>query len=283
MATNLLEIPWDAEGIVLSRPNRFLAIVDIPEKDLRDEKVHVHDPGRLEELLWPGNKVLLKRVEKEGRKTKWDVIAALWPGQPVDEPIDPRDVGEYQWILIHSGYHRAISEQILSRPDICPFGELKTIRSEVKVGNSRMDFLLELKAEGEQPNDSANVVKENEQNGRENLKTGRMVDGEVEEIMVEVKGCSLTVDGIALFPDAPTERGRRHLDTLTRLRSSMRTAILILILRRDSECFAPNADTDPKFAETFNEARKAGVEVYPALLEYRDSSILFHRFIPVCE
>ena len=67
------------------------------------------------------------------------------------------------------------------------------------------------------------------------------------------------------------------------LRETMRTAVLILILRKDSVCFGPNAETDPKFSETFYRAVGKGVEVYPALLEYVGGDIVFHRVIPVCE
>lgn len=254
MTTSLLKITTDAEGIILSRPNRFLAIVDIPKLDLGDVNVHVHDPGRLKELLFPGNKVLLRWAEKEGRKTKWDVIAAWWPGEPDTGSTEPSG----QWVLIHSGYHSAIAEAILTDPELSPFGTLVSHRREVKVGKSRMDFQLTTTGTDETSNDP-------------------------DQIMVEVKGCSLTEDGIALFPDAPTERGRRHLETLIGLRETMRTAVLILILRKDSGCFRPHGEMDPKFAETFYRAMEEGVEMYPALLEYVDGEIVFHRFIPVCE
>jgi len=61
----ILEIQGDAEGIFLERVNRFLARVKIGE---REEYAHVHDPGRLKELLYPGNSVILKRYPKKIRK-----------------------------------------------------------------------------------------------------------------------------------------------------------------------------------------------------------------------
>ncbi len=235
MSSIITDISWDMGAIFRERPNRFVGIVDIPELDLKEERIHVHDPGRLTELLFPGNRVLLKREDKETRKTKWDLIAARW---------------EDQWILVHSGYHRAITESILSNKDICPFGELVEIKSEVKVGRSRMDFLV--------------TTKNNDQ------------------IMVEVKGCTLTQDGIALFPDAPTERGKRHLETLTRLKEEgMRTAVIILVFRKDSQWFQPNQETDLKFAEAFYTAMEKGVEVYPLVCSYENKMIIYHRTIPV--
>ena len=101
--------------------------------------------------------------------------------------------------------------------------------------------------------------------------------------LVEVKGCTLTVDGVALFPDAPTERGTRHLETLMQQgREGMRTAVIILIFRKDSTCFRPNVATDPKFAETFGRAMKAGIEIHPLVLSYEEGKILYHHPIPVC-
>ncbi len=239
MPTPLLTIPWDASGTLISRPNRFLALVDIDEKccqTLENEKVHVHDPGRLKELLYPGNRLLLRRMEGAKRKTKWDLIAAK--------------NGE-DWILVHSGYHRKITEAVLARPDISPFGELESFKAEVTMGNSRLDFLLQQK--GGRP------------------------------CAAEVKGCTLTVDGAALFPDAPTLRGRRHLQTLTSLQKEgkMDTAVMILVFRQDSETFSPFTKRDPEFAEAFWKAVDAGVQVYPLLLDYDGRKIQFLGQIPV--
>ena len=236
MTSPVIDIPWDVEAVFRERPNRFVGVVDIPSIELSQERIHVHDPGRLTELLYPGNRVLLKREDKPTRKTKWDLIAARW---------------EDRWILVHSGYHRAITEKVLSDPNLCPFGPLKEIRAEVKVGRSRMDFLV---------------------TGIDGIKT-----------LVEVKGCTLTVDGVALFPDAPTERGTRHLETLMQeMGEGMKTAVIILIFRKDSTCFRPNEATDPTFAETFRKAREAGVEIHPLVLSYEDMKIHYHQPIPVC-
>ncbi|WP_292487149.1 hypothetical protein [Methanohalobium sp.] len=61
--TPVLQISWDSEGIFVSRENRFLGIVDITSPEpIKNEKVHIKDPGRLEDILYPGNKVLLKKA-----------------------------------------------------------------------------------------------------------------------------------------------------------------------------------------------------------------------------
>ncbi len=123
----LLEIKSDAEAIFKSRPNKYVAEVDIVKPF--SEKcvvVHIHDPGRLSEILYPGNTLLLKNEDKPHRKTKWDVIA----GKVNND-----------FVLIHSGYHRKIAESVFEK-NILPFCEnFKTIKAEVKYKNHRIDFV----------------------------------------------------------------------------------------------------------------------------------------------
>jgi sugar fermentation stimulation protein A len=240
MSIPVMEIPYDAKATFISRPNRFLGIVDIttPKKNRRkNEKVHVHDPGRLKELLYAGNKVLLRRAKGTGRKTKWDLIAAMY---------------DKIWILVHSGFHREIAEWVLGNKKVSPFKNVKEIKPEAKFGKSRLDFLL---------------TKKNKK-----------------KVWVEVKGCTLAVDGVALFPDAPTIRGTRHVRHLIEAKKKGdEAAIIILVFRGDAKCFAPYAETDPEFAKTFFGALEVGVEVHPLKFSYKDKVISYVGEIPVCE
>lgn len=81
-------------------------------------------------------------------------------------------------------------------------------------------------------------------------------------MLLEVKSCTLVVDGTAIFPDAPTERGRRHLNALVRALEAGRAAVLFLIQRSDADTFRPNDETDPQFAGALRDAVDLGVEVY---------------------
>ena len=238
MRIALLELAWDAQGIFRERPNRFMGVVDIagPESR-RGVEVHIHDPGRLREILYPGNSVLLKRASNGRRRTKWDLIAGCVNGS---------------WVLVHSGYHRVLAERIIRDGRLSPFGFSSRVRPEVKLGHSRMDFFLE-REEG----------------------TG---------VWVEVKGCTLAENGVALFPDAPTTRGQRHLKELIEVRKSGgEAALLILVFRPDAECFAPNRETDPLFSSLFYKALEEGVKVHPILLEYDGNRICYKREIPVAK
>ncbi len=80
---------------------------------------------------------------------------------------------------------------------------------------------------------------------------------------VEVKSVTLVEDHTALFPDAPTARGRRHLATLRRAREQgHRAAVVFVVQRPDADAFEPNVQADPKFAEALDDAVRCGVEVF---------------------
>ena len=229
----ILRIKGDAEGSFVERKNRFLAEVKIGNAV---HFAHIHDPGRLKELLYPGNAVLLKRYSKEKRKTEWEIIAAKYHGR---------------WVLTNSKFHRPISERIIMDKDISPFGDVDEIKAEVKIGKSRIDYLL--------------------------LKNGK-------RIWVEVKGCTLKKGGVALFPDAPTERGRRHVEELHRLlKSGDLAALMILIFHEDAKCFSPNRKMDEKFAKAYDTARRDGLKIYPIKLNYDGRKITFQGLIHLCE
>jgi len=229
----IFEIQGDAEGTFIERINRFLAQVKIGNSI---HYAHIHDPGRLSELLYKGNRIMLKRYPHKGRKTEWEVIAARYKDR---------------WIFTNSKFHRALSERILRDENISPLGKIEELKAEVKIGNSRIDYLL--------------------------IKNGK-------RIWVEVKGCTLEKDGVALFPDAPTERGRRHIEELhTLIKKGDYASLLILVFHKNVRCFSPNRQMDERFAEAYDEARKDGLLVYPVKLEYDGKHISFLGLIPLCE
>lgn len=78
----------------------------------------------------------------------------------------------------------------------------------------------------------------------------------------EVKGVTLEEDGVALFPDAPTLRGVKHLEELILAREAGYEACVCFVVQmQDVSYFTPNARTHPGFAEVLRKAARAGVEV----------------------
>ncbi|MDI6841265.1 MAG: DNA/RNA nuclease SfsA [Methanothermobacter wolfeii] len=132
------------------------------------------------------------------------------------------------WVLINSGFHSDLAAEIINSGLVEELEGFRIERREFSFGESRLDFLLS--------------------NGK--------------PMLLEVKGCTLVVDGLALFPDAPTERGRRHVMELAdALDDGYLGAVLFLVFGEDARVFSPNVDMDPDFASALREAYERGVMV----------------------
>lgn len=82
------------------------------------------------------------------------------------------------------------------------------------------------------------------------------------KIYAEVKGVTLEQSGAALFPDAPTQRGVKHLRELCRAKEEGYEALAVFIIQMEGvDRFSPNDQTHPLFGETLRAAKKAGVEL----------------------
>jgi len=226
-------LPADTEGVFLERPNRFLALVDVSGRVV---EAHVHDPGRLPQILRPGTKVLLRKAARRDRRTAWDLLAGQAAGH---------------WVLVHSGSHRPLTQRLLSEKGPEVFPGLVSFRPEPRVLDGRLDYLFEMEVGP--------------------------------PIYVETKGCTLAEGRKALFPDAPTSRGTRHLRSLVHLREEgFRTLLWVLVFRPETECFAPEENIDPLFGETFREALAKGLEIRIHQFAYDGERVRFLRELPLC-
>jgi len=98
---------------------------------------------------------------------------------------------------------------------------------------------------------------------------------------VEVKNTTLADDGVALFPDAVTERGLKHLRELTAaVRQGHRAAMLYLVQRTDCHSFGPASHIDPAYADGLATATAAGVEVYPLLTRVSPTALTPLSLLP---
>ncbi len=227
MKKKVYSIEINETGKFIERPNRFICEAEL--SDGRKVTAHVHDSGRIKELLYKGNTVSLRKAKDiSKRKTEWDLISA--------KAEDGED------ILLNSSFHRYISENILNDEEISPLGKADFVKAEVKYGHSRLDYLVE----------------------KDNKK-----------IWIEVKGVSLSVDKHAVFPDAPSVRACKHLETLIELKEKGDRAGVLLLIFRDSEDFSPNWETDPEFSKLFYTAIEKGVEIYPVQLRLEEGNIYF--------
>ena len=193
------------EAKFISRPNRFIANVELDGKEL---VVHVKNTGRCKELLIPGCRVYLEKATNPERKTPYDLVA-------VDTPIGI--------VNIDSQAPNAVVKEWLLKQDY------DLVVPEYKYGNSRIDFYME---KGE------------------------------DKYLLEVKGCTLIKDGIGYFPDAPTERGVKHLRELTAAIDKGYKAMAAFVIQVEGVSeVRPNIETHPEFGVALKEAEEAGVEV----------------------
>ena len=195
-------------GVFLSRPNRFIAHVEI---DGREEVVHVKNTGRCRELLVPGCTVFCQRSDNPNRKTKFDLIAVRKGERLINMDSQAPNIAAGEWL--RSG----------------GLGELTDLRAEVKHGDSRYDFSF--------------------------VKDGK-------RCFLEVKGCTLEEDGVCAFPDAPTERGAKHIRGLTAAVGEGYGAFILFVIQMpDVKYIRPHDETDPDFGAALREAARAGVTV----------------------
>ncbi len=98
---------------------------------------------------------------------------------------------------------------------------------------------------------------------------------------IEVKNCTLVDDGLAMFPDARTIRGQKHLQELARLlRAGARAVIFFVVQRMDASCFCPADTIDPEYGRYLRQVAAEGVEimVYDAIINLKH--IALHRPLP---
>jgi sugar fermentation stimulation protein A len=102
------------------------------------------------------------------------------------------------------------------------------------------------------------------------------------EIFIEVKSSTLVVDRCAMFPDAVTARGTKHLLELAKLVDQGKEGIIFyLVQRRDADCFRPAAHIDPLYAKTLRQVHKQGVQILAYQAEVLPQEIRIVRSLPL--
>ncbi|MBQ2923997.1 MAG: DNA/RNA nuclease SfsA, partial [Anaerotignum sp.] len=166
------------------------------------------------ELLLEGARVFLEEADKEGRKTKYSLIA-VYKGDTL--------------VNMDSQAPNQMAAEALAEGKITEIGEVDFLKREVKYENSRFDLFYQ----------------KGDQKG-----------------FIEVKGVTLEENGVAKFPDAPTERGTKHLKELIKAKvEGYEAAVLFVIQMKEVKEFHPNEERDKNFTEALREAAKAGVKI----------------------
>ena len=185
----------------------------------------------------------------------------LLPGAPiyVRPARRPGRVTAFDLILVQSGaelvcidarWPPALVAAAWHAGRLPEFAGYEGLRREVSVGESRLDLLFTTAAEA--------------------------------ACWVETKCVTLVQAGVALFPDAPTERGRRHLETLATLAAGGACACVLFIIQRADACaFAPHDAMDAAFGEALRAAISAGVRVVAYTCHITPAEIALAQSIPL--
>ena len=100
--------------------------------------------------------------------------------------------------------------------------------------------------------------------------------------LIEVKGVTLENNGIVSFPDAPTERGRKHLLELAEaVKEGYYTAVIFVVQMDGVKCFRPNEINDPDFASALRKAEKSGVRLFALSCKVTPDSVNINGKIPI--
>lgn len=210
------------QGNFIARPNRFIAEVSLEDGTVT--KAHVKNTGRCKELLQPGCTVYLEDfTERMGtRKMAYSLVG-------VEKPLEN---GKTLRVNMDSqAPNKVVAEALKSGTIILPGMEkLTLIRGEKTYGDSRFDFYVE------------------DENGKGGF--------------IEVKGVTLEFDGVVRFPDAPTERGVKHLLELIKAKEEGYHAYAIFVVQMEGmKEFGPNDETHPAFGDALRKAKDCGVTV----------------------
>jgi sugar fermentation stimulation protein A len=152
-------------------------------------------------------------------------------------------------VVLHTHLTNAAARFLLERGLVPGLEGTTIVRAEAPRGHSRFDFLLD--------------------------RGGR-------KVWLEVKSCTLFGRSIAMFPDAVTERGRRHVEELASLPEGEEGAVLLVVQSPDAVAFLPDYHTDPAFARTFLSAR-GKVSFHPVAVRWDEelSLLPWARPLPV--
>jgi sugar fermentation stimulation protein A len=198
------------------------------------------DPGRLTELLVPGRRVWIRYAASPSRKTDWSAVLVASP--------DGGSLVSVDTTMPNRLIHRALESGAMKE-----FGGWQLERAEFPLGRSRIDFLLR------RPASSVTAGSDPVEGG--GTRPHR-------KLALEVKSVTLVENGVALFPDAVTARGARHVRELAEIAGTVdgdgvawEAAILFVLQREDAHRIEAARSIDPEFADALAKAKAAGVRV----------------------
>lgn len=246
-------------GRFVRRYKRFSVEMEL---DGRSVWVHSNNSGSMLGLTLPGAPLLASPAANPARKLPY-TQEAVWLAERAVPPAPGRDAapdhpvpdaapapGRGFWVGVNTSVPNRMIEAAFHAGRLAFARGYTQCRREAKRGASRLDACL----------------------------TGPGLP----PLWVECKNVTMVEDGVACFPDAATERGRKHLRELMDIvRCGERAAMFYLVQRPDGHCFGPADVIDPTYAALFYEALDAGVEIYPYRAPVSPAGIGLEGLLPV--
>jgi sugar fermentation stimulation protein A len=201
-----------------------------------------------------GTKVVAHCTNSGSMKSCLEEGAEVWLSPAADPKRKTRYTWEMiridgDWVGINTSRPNALAFEWITKGVVPGLEGLEGLRREVKWEDSRFDLYGEEKGRG---------------------------------CFIEVKNVTMKEGNRALFPDAVTERGRKHLQTLVRVRKAgMRAVMLYVVQRMDVRIFSPARGIDPAYGEALDEAVHQGVEIIVTQAWVSPEHIEFHQLLPV--
>lgn len=219
-------------AVFISRPNRFIAVIELEEEPGVHVVCHVKNTGRCKELLIPGVRIYVQKASNPNRKTLYDLIGVQKGERLINMDSQIPNAVAKEWIEAGGLFHEPV-----------------TVRSEVRYGDSRIDLYAE----------SAQ-----------------------RKAFIEVKGVTLEDEGIARFPDAPTQRGVKHIHELIHCLEAGYESYLLFVIQMDNITqMEPNDETHKAFGDALRLAQSKGVHLLARQCKVTPDGIVMDQAVPI--
>ena len=233
-----MKFPFPLEPATLVRRyKRFLADVTLPSGEVIT--AHCPNSGTMKTVSMPGSPVWISNSNNPKRKLPYTLeLVCCGPNQVP--------------VLVNTARPNHVVREAIEQGRVAELMGYQQIRSEVKIGASRLDLVLE---HGPDPR----------------------------TCYVEVKNVTMSeTQGLAIFPDAVTTRGKKHLGELAGLVSQGHRAVQFFCVgRSDIQRMAPAETIDPSYAQALRDAADAGVEVLAYRAQITPTEVELVERIPV--
>lgn len=239
---------------IIRRERRFFiefadgtaSLSDIEAGRCRTAYAHTNNTGSMMGLIRKGRSALLSKSDNPKRKLAY-TLEAINLNKENEKPL---------WLGVNTSVPNRFLQELFylnKKAPLLPFAEgYGQIKMEAKNGESRLDACL---YNGDFQDDSP-------------------------KFWIECKNVSMVEYNAAAFPDAVSERGQKHLETLMRLKESgHRCAMFYVVQRTDADCFMPADFIDGVYAEKLLQAYRKGVEIYAAAAQVQKDGVYFNGYL----